>query len=135
MNIFDGIVTYSGWIIGLLSFAYIGVERIEIRRERAAKEQLATLVARASAEPVVLGADSPQSTDHWQTTTSRTQRIRAALVKAAAGELPLRTALRGVQSFGGDEAELIAAAENLEKRGLLEFESPPTLDTVLRLKV
>jgi hypothetical protein len=119
----------------LLSVAYIFVQRWEGRKEREQKEQLARMLARVSTEPVLLGADPELSRTHWPISKTRNEQIRAALIRAAAGHQSLGQAFGQVQDFGCDQAELVAATQALADSGLLHFEEPLNLDSILSLKV
>ena len=135
MGLFADIVTYSGWVGTLISVAYIFVQRTEGKRDKEQKEQLSRMLAHLSTEPVLLGADSAASHTNWPASTSRNERIRGALIRAAAGHQPLLQALRQLQDFECDEQELTAAARALAASGLLNFEEPLTLHSALSLRV
>lgn len=135
MQVLSDVVTYSGWIGTLLSVAYIVVQRVEGRREREQKDQLARMLARVSVEPILLGADLERSSRQWPASRSRNERLRAALIRAAAGHQPLRSVVLQVEGMNCDQDEVIIAAQALAERGLLQVEEPLTLDSILRLRV
>ncbi len=135
MSVFTEVVTYSGWVGTLVGVAYIVVQRVEGRRDKDQKEQLSELLARLSTEPVLLGADSESSRTSWPVSSTRTERIRSVLIRAAAGQQTLQQVCRQVQDFGCDQTELMQAARALANSGLLQFEEPLKLDSTLTLKV
>lgn len=135
MSLFADVVTYSGWVGTLVSVAYIVVQRLEGRHEKEQKEQLSRVLAHLSTEPVLLGADSESSRTHWPVSTTRNERIRGVLIRAAAGHQPLKQAFRNVQDFECNERELMEAARALAGSGLLNFEEPLNMNSVLSLKV
>lgn len=135
VSLFVNVVTYSGWAGTLFSVAYIFVQRLEGRREKEQKEQLSRMLAHLSAEPVLLGADSESSRTRWPVSRTRNERIRSALIRAAAERQSLNAAFKQVQGFECDEAELLEAAHALAGSGLLHFEEPLNLNSVLSLRV
>jgi hypothetical protein len=135
VSLFANVVTYSGWVGTLASVAYIVVQRLEARHEKEQKEQLSRVLAHISTEPVLLGADSDSSRTRWPVSTTRNERIRGVLIRAAAGHQPLRQALRNVRDFECDERELMQAAHAIAGSGLLNFEEPLNMNSVLGLKV
>lgn len=118
-----------------MGVAYIVVQRLEARHEKEQKEQLSRMLAHISTEPVLFGADSESSRARWPVSTTRNERIRGVLIRAAAGHQPLKQAFRNVRDFECDERELMEAAHALAGSGLLNFEEPLNMNSVLSLKV
>lgn len=135
MSLFTSVVTYSGWAGTLVSVAYIFVQRLEARHEKGQKEQLSRVLAQISTEPVLLGADAESSRTRWPVSTTRNERIRGVLIRTAAGRQPLKQAFRNIRDFECDERELMEAAHALAGSGLLNFEEPLNMNSVLSLKV
>ena len=135
VTFFTYVVTYTGWVATLLSAAYIFVQRLEGRKVREQNEQLAQTLARLSTKPVLLGADPELSSTRWPISRARNEQVRAVLIRAAAGHQSLGQAFRQVQDFGCDQAELVEAAQALADSGLLHFEEPLNLESILTLRV
>jgi hypothetical protein len=135
MSALNEAVAVSGWVGTFIGVAYIGVQRVEARRERTQKEQLASLLARAVDQPVFLGVDGDATWQHVTRPAQHREQVRAALVKAAAGHQPLKVALAQLRDLKYEELEIVAVAEDLKARNLLDFSQPVTSETVLSLRV
>jgi len=92
------------------------------------------MLARVSNEPILLGADPKRSTAPFPTLGRQNERLRAALIRAGAGNQPLRSILGQAQDLGYDRDELVRVAQSLGDKGLLQFEQPLHLDSTLRLR-
>jgi hypothetical protein len=129
------VVAYSGWVATLVSAGYIWVQRREGQYQRSQLDELVGILARATQDPILVGGETEKSDGHWQVAASREEKIRAALINAASRHLRLGDALERLQGTQCDEAELVRATQVLSDKGLLKFQPPLCMDSILGLRV
>ena len=135
MTLFTNIVAYTGWIATLISATYIIFQRRHERRQQVQLDELSGMLARASQQPILVGGDIERSSSHWNVSGSREEDIRAALIQAASRRRPLESVLAKFELSQCDEAELLRATQVLSAKGLLEFDAPLSMKSILKLRV
>jgi hypothetical protein len=133
MNVFDGVVTYSGWVASLIGLGYIGVQHVDGRRKGRLMDDMALMIERLhkqieeQSEPAPIATNSPGR-------VSRDQHVRVALIRAAAGHQSIRFAVKQLRGLSFDSQDVLTTAEDLRSRRLLKFDEPLDLDTRLDLE-
>ena len=133
MSVFDGVVTYSGWVASLIGLVYIGVQHVDGRRKGRLLSDMALRIDRLH-EQTEASVELPVHITNTPGRATRDEQLRAALIRAAAGNQSIRSALKQVRGLSYATHDVLATAEELRQRRLLKFSDPLSVDTQLELE-